>query len=88
MIYVEQYGGWWSFTTKQWREWLLASIADILSQEGYTLPDSKMLRSRPRLAKKDDPASRWWYSSVSTARVIQPLDWTVEQWKEELEKVS
>ena len=83
--YVTQYDCWWSFSEHQWREWLNASIDSIRSGEGYTLPSERMIHAHPRCAWTEPHGERrWWTSTSATAIVLQPLDWQVDRWEEEL----
>jgi len=88
MIYVTQFDGWWSFTDRQWRQWLPTAIAGVKSGEGYLLPDANRLAHAPRSVAKEGPGSRWWYAVKKGVKVIQPLNWNLEQWEDELDETD
>lgn len=85
MVYVTQYDFWWSFTDRQWRDFCRSAISGIRSGAGYELPDENMLKTRPRYVARESRRSRWWYATKNGIEVVQPLDWTLEEWEEKLE---
>jgi hypothetical protein len=78
-VYVCQYSTVWRFTTKEW--WLFATKA-VRNNGSYDLPLSRALRSRPKLLQKGEDGR--FHSADTAFRCVNPLDWTVEDWKNEL----
>jgi hypothetical protein len=78
-IYLCEFGTIWRFGPKEW--WRLVTRT-IRNNGAYDLPLSRALRSRPKHISKG--TDHKCYSSDDTVRCVNPLDWTVEDWKNEL----
>ncbi len=78
-VYVCEYETVWRFTPKEW--WLFATKA-IRNHGSYDLPMSRALRRRPKRIIKGEDGK--FYSSDNTLHCVNPRDWTVEDWKDEL----
>jgi hypothetical protein len=78
-IYLCEYGTIWRFEPKEW--WRLVNRT-IRNNGAYDLPLSRSLRNRPKHISKGDDCK--CNSSYNTVRCVNPLDWTVEDWKNEL----
>jgi hypothetical protein len=77
-IYACEYGTFWKFTPKEW--WL--TVNRIVGNEGsHEFPLSKASR-RPRYILKGPDGV--FYSSDATMRCVNPINWTLEDWKREL----
>ncbi len=89
-VYVEQFGGWWSLSPGAW-ETLVRRCASGL---GYDLdhPDANARRlARPPAAVKsyrDADGSRNWYLVTNEALLRRPLDWSAEDFKDELRSLG
>lgn len=78
-IYACEYSTFWKFTPKEW--WLFTTNA-IRNNGFYDLPLSRALRCRPKLVQKGEDGK--FHSLDIAFRCVNPLDWTVEDWKNEL----
>jgi hypothetical protein len=78
-VYACEYGEIWKFTPIGW--WRFVGNA-ILSQGRHDFFLSKALRCRPKHIFKG--GDNKFYSSDSRMRCVNPLDWTVENWTNEL----
>jgi hypothetical protein len=78
-VYLCEYGTIWRFESREWWRFVRRTIRN---NGAYDIPLSRSLRNRPKHISKgvDDK----WYSSDNTVRCVNPLDWTVEDWKNEL----
>jgi hypothetical protein len=78
-VYLCEYGTIWRFTPKEWWRFVPRTI---LNNGAYDLPLSSALRSRPKhIFRNEDHKCN---SSDNTVRCVNPLDWTLEDWKNEL----
>jgi hypothetical protein len=78
-IYAGEYATFWKFTPREW--WRF--VTKTTNQSGsYDLPLSRALRRRPRQILKGEGGKL--YSSDHTRRFVNLLDWTLEDWKDEL----
>lgn len=74
MIYIEQYGGWWSATATQWA----ALVAKGLAGQEYDLDaDARRLADRPRTVYGTKQDGLW----CSNGQIVHPLDWNDYDWK-------
>jgi hypothetical protein len=78
-VYVCEYQTVWRFTPKEW--WLFATKA-TRNNGSYDLPLSRALRSRPKQIVKGKDGKI--YSPDDTIHCVNPLDWTLDDWKHEL----
>jgi hypothetical protein len=78
-VYLCEYGTIWRFGPKEWWQFVIRAIRN---NGAYDLPLSRALRSRPRHISKGN--DRKCNSSDNTVRCVSPLDWTIEDWKNEL----
>lgn len=91
LIYVEQYGGWWKLTAKEWR-----TICEGGARgEGHMLP-GKCLKKRPGKVVgatdyDDDGGGRpSYYARRDGILIYSPLDWEPEDYEmalQDLEKL-
>jgi hypothetical protein len=79
LVYVCEYGTLWKFTAREW--WLFATQASR-NNGSYDLPMSRALRRCPKGIMKGEDGK--FHSSDNTLRCVNPLDWTVGDWKREL----
>jgi len=78
-VYLCEYGTIWRFEPKEWWRFVIRTIRN---NGAYDLPLSRALRNRPKhISKGDDHKC---YSSDATLHCVNPLDWTIEDWKNEL----
>jgi len=78
-VYVCEFGTIWKFTPREWWQFLRKTVNN---QGAHDLVLSKALRSRPRnLTLGTD---RRISSTDETIRCLNPLDWTIEDWTEQL----
>jgi hypothetical protein len=78
-VYACEYGVIWKFTPQAW--WQLVTKT-ILNQGRHDFYLSKSLRCRPRHIFKGEDNK--FYSSDSHMRCVNSLDWTIEDWTNEL----
>jgi len=78
-IYACEYATIWKFTPKEWWRFVTKTTNNSGS---YDLPLSKALRARPRQIIKGEGGK--FYSFDNTTRCLNLLDWTLEDWKDEL----
>jgi hypothetical protein len=78
-VYACEYGTIWKFTPKEW--WQLVGKA-VRSNGCHDFFISKALRSRPRHIVKGEDNK--FYSSDLRMRCVNPLDWTLLDWTNEL----
>jgi hypothetical protein len=78
-VYACEFGTIWKFTPKAW--WLFVTRA-VRNKGGHDLFLSKALRSRPRHIVKGEDNK--FYSSDGRMRCVNPLDWTLLDWTNEL----
>ena len=78
-IYAYEYGTVWKFTPKEWWRFVTKTTNNSGS---YDLPLSRALRARPRQIIKGEGGKL--YSADNTRRCVNLLDWTLEDWKDEL----
>ena len=78
-VYACEYGMIWKFTPKAW--WQFVSRA-VRNDGGHDFFLSKALRSRPRHIIKGEDNK--FYSSDGRMRCVNPLDWTLLDWTNEL----
>jgi hypothetical protein len=78
-VYLCEYGTIWRFGPQEWWRFVIRTIRN---NGAYDLPLSRALRIRPKhIFKGEDHKC---YSSDNSVRCVNPLDWTVEDWKNEL----
>ena len=78
-VYACEYGTIWKFTPRAWWEVVTRAVRNNGSHDFFL---SKALRSRPRhIIKGEDNA---FYSSKLSMRCVNPLDWTLLDWTNEL----
>lgn len=77
--YLCEYGTIWKFGPKEWWQFVKRTVRH---NGVYDLPLSRARRMRPKHIFKGDDHK--YYSSSKTVRCVNPLDWTVEDWKNEL----
>ncbi len=78
-VYLVEYGTVWKFTPKEW--WLF--VTKTIQKDGaYDLPLSMALRSRPKHISRSYDGM--FYSSDPTVRCVTPLNWALDDWKNEL----
>ena len=78
-VYLCEYGTIWRFTPKEWWRFVIRTIRN---NGTYDLPLSKALRTRPKHITEGEHHK--CCSSDNGVRCVNPLDWTVEEWKSEL----
>jgi hypothetical protein len=78
-VYLCEYGTIWRFGPKEWWKFVIKTIRN---NGAYDLPLSTALRRRPKNIFLEE--FRKCTSSETTLRCVNPLDWTVEDWKKEL----
>jgi hypothetical protein len=78
-VYACEYGTIWKFTPKEW--WRFVNKA-LCNRGNHDFLLSRALRNRPRHITRD--GDHKIYSSDSRMRCVNPLDWTVEDWANEL----
>jgi hypothetical protein len=78
-IYACEYGVIWKFTPRAW--WQLVTTT-LQNQGRHDFPLSKALGSRPKHISKG--LDNKFHSSDSTMRCVNPLEWTIENWANEL----
>src|ERR1700680_1469464 len=78
-VYACEYGTIWKFTPKAWWQFVRRVVCNRGCHDFFL---SKALRSRPRhLTKGEDNR---FYSSDLGMRCVNPLDWTLQDWTNEL----
>jgi hypothetical protein len=78
-VYACEYGTIWKFTPKTWWQFVTGVVR---SDGGHDLVFSKALRARPRhIIKGQDNR---FYSTDTRMRCVNPLDWTLQDWTNEL----
>lgn len=85
VVYVEQYGGVWKITLDEWKAICRAG----LTGEGYVLPPCRQLTRRPAWVRRstDSPRVHYW-SADPNKKLVHPLDWSVEAYREELKQLG
>ncbi len=78
-VYLCEFGTIWKFGPKEWWQFVIRTIRN---NGAYDLPLSRALRGRPKHISKG--VDRKCYSADDTVRCVNPLDWTVKDWKNEL----
>jgi hypothetical protein len=78
-VYACEYGTIWKFTPKEWWQCVTRAIRNRGSHD-FLL--SKALRGRPRHIIKGEDNK--FYSSDLAMRCVNPLDWTLQDWTNEL----
>src|ERR1700722_4246346 len=78
-VYACEYGTIWKFTPKEWWQTVRKAVGNQGSHE-FLL--SAALRNRPKFITKDD--DRKISSSDSKIRCVNPSDWTLQDWTNEL----
>ena len=78
-IYACEYGTVWKFTPKEWWRFLRKVVQ---SDGSYDLPLSRALNRRPNQVVKGADGN--WHSTDKTLRCVNPLAWTLDDWKGEL----
>ena len=74
VVYIYQYGAWWSATQKQWQDTVISAI----SEDGYDLDaTTKRLKRKPAsvLGNKEDGFM------AKNGIVVNPIDWTRHDWE-------
>jgi hypothetical protein len=78
-IYACEYEVFWKFTPREW--WRF--VTKVTHNSGsYDLPLSRALYARPRQIIKGEDGKL--HSSDKTRRCVNLLDWTLEDWNDEL----
>ena len=79
LVYVCEYGTIWKFTPQAWWQFVTRVVRNNGRHDFFL---SKAVRSRPRqiIKGKDNK----FYSSDITIRCVNPLDWTLLDWTNEL----
>lgn len=76
-VYVQQFGYFWSLTMSEWQ----GVIRDYFSSEdGYDLGRYKSIQ-KPKVVFSDREGD--FYKIGNDVILVQPLDWTDEEWVEE-----
>ncbi len=91
-VYVEMFGGYWSFNRSQWLKYV-SHIVNMgrshYEDNGFSLVGYKELRSRPepvRIDKSGEKVS--YYSYDPKVRVVSPTDWEFHEWVAELDDIK
>jgi hypothetical protein len=89
MIYITQYGFWWSTTPAGWRD----IIEYALAHDGYDLDQmAKSLKNRPSTIRVDGNrrSGDFTYYSIRYPddRIVRPLDWDRRDWEQALEELD
>jgi hypothetical protein len=79
-IYVTQFGGFWRLTRV---EWLTLVRAMIAGQDGYDLAAYPQLQRRPSFIHPNTEGRGYWISHPEH-RLVQPLDWDLDDWRDAL----
>jgi hypothetical protein len=78
-VYACENGLFWKFTPEEW--WRF--VTKVIRNHGcHVFSQSNALRSRPNHIVKG--GDNKYYSSDTKMRCVNPLDWTVENWTDEL----
>jgi hypothetical protein len=78
-VYACEFGTIWKFKPKEWWQFVTRAVRN---NGGHDFVLSAALRSRPRhIAKGEDNK---FYSTDSRVRCVNPLDWTLLDWTNEL----
>lgn len=90
-VYITQYGGWWSCSWATWREFVRAMV--MHGDDGYDLsnfPGLKQLAGKPAsiYVYRNDRGGRPSYSTPPGSRLVQPLDWTRDDWESEAQELG
>jgi hypothetical protein len=78
-VYACEYGTIWKFTPKAWWQFVKKVVRN---NGGHDFVLSKAMRSRPKHITKGE--DNQFYSSDSRMRCVNPLDWTLLDWTNEL----
>ncbi len=78
-VYACEYGTIWKFTPKEW--WKCVTRV-VRNNGGHDFLLSAALRSRPKHIVKGE--GNKFYSTDSRVRCVNPLDWTLLDWTNEL----
>ena len=78
-VYACEYGTIWKFTPKAWWQFVTRVVRNNGCHDFFL---SKALRSRPRHVIKGE--NNKFYSSDLKMRCVNPLDWTLLDWTNEL----
>lgn len=78
-VYACQNGSVWKFTPKAWWQFVTKAIRD---KGSHNFLMSNALHRRPNHIISG--SGRKFYSSDSEMRCVNPLDWTIENWTNEL----
>jgi hypothetical protein len=78
-VYACELGTIWKFTPKEW--WLFVTRA-IRNRGCHDLVLSKALRTRPKYIVRGENSE--FYSSDIRMRCVNPLDWSFQDWANEL----
>jgi hypothetical protein len=81
-VYIYAERGWWSFSPKEWEAHVLAYV-----QAGgeLALPPDKTIARAPEGVRFDEGRP---YATTNAIKLIQPLDWDVRDWMDEVEEVT
>lgn len=79
-IYVANMGGFWRLTLAQW---IIGVLTPGAAGEGYDLTPYQQI-AKPRWIRKSDTGR--FYTMRGDVRFYEPLDWTPEQFREQLEE--
>lgn len=82
-VYACEYGTFWKFTPREWWQFVTRTVRN---NGCYDLPISRALGNRPRHITTG-PDGRF-HSSDETVRCINLLEWTPEDWQNELSNPS
>jgi hypothetical protein len=80
-VYACEYGTIWKFTPKEWWQFVRKAVGN---QGNHEFLLSRALKNRPRHITKGD--DRGIFSSDSRMRCVNPLDWTLQDWTNELSR--
>lgn len=77
-IYIYQYCCWWSFSFDEWK----TIVDDVCkNNKGYELPEKNKIKNTPRCIKKHSTLGNDYYSTDEKKLFFKPLDWTLNEWK-------
>jgi hypothetical protein len=77
-IYACEYGTFWKFTPREWWQMVTKIVGNQGSHEFLLSKASR----RPRYILKGKDGG--FYSTDPVMRCVNPIDWTLEDWKREL----
>ena len=78
-VLVQQFGAFWKLPPREW----LALCRLGAAGTGYSLPEDRELQSKPRYVRKNRSGRGYWCGDASV-RYVEPLDWSRDDYAEEI----